>query len=60
MIEGVEEKLFPTEVAERVPYMLRTLDIIWSCLFIFGACSISTYEPTEETNEASDHLLDSE
>ena len=56
----MEEKLFPKEVAERVPYMLRTLDIIWSCLFIFGACSISTYEPTEETNEASDHLLDSE
>ena len=44
MIEGQEEQLFPKEVAERVPYMLRTLDLIWTCLLIFGACTVHTYE----------------
>ena len=43
LIEGKEEQFFPREVAERVPYMLRTLDLIWSCLFLFGACTVHTY-----------------
>ena len=54
LVEGEEERLFPVEVAERVPHMLRTLDIIWSCLFVFGACSISTYELEEDVDGASD------
>lgn len=45
MIEGRTERLFPTEVAERVPEMLRTLDLIWACLFLFGACTVHTYKP---------------
>ena len=45
MIEGQEEQLFPREVAERVPHMMRTLDVIWTCLVIFASCTVHTYEP---------------
>ena len=45
MIEGKEEQLFPEEVAKNVPSMLRTLDLIWFCLFFFGACTVQTYQP---------------
>ena len=44
MIDGEEEQLFPKEVAERVPYMLRTLDLIWTSLFLFAACTVHTYK----------------
>ena len=44
IIDGKEEQLFPQEVAERVPYMLRTLILIWSCLFLFGAFTVHTYK----------------
>ena len=39
------EQLFPNEVAARVPYMLRVLDIIWISLFIFGFFCIATNSP---------------
>ena len=45
MIDGEEEHLFPEEVAKRVPEMIRTLDIIWLCLFFFSACTVHTYKP---------------
>ena len=45
IIDGTEEQLFPKEVAERVPEMLRKLDLIWTCLFLFGACTVHTYKP---------------
>ena len=38
------EQLFPAQVAERVPFMLRTLAGIWVCLFLFGVLSVSTFE----------------
>ena len=25
--------------------MLRKLDLIWTCLFLFGACTVHTYKP---------------
>ena len=46
MIDGKEEQLFPEEVAKNVPSMLRTLVIIWSCLLLFGACTVNTYQPS--------------
>lgn len=64
MVDGVEEQLFPKAVAERVPYMLRTLDIIWTCLFIFGACTVHTYKSPlnldlqVETEQSAEELLD--
>ena len=44
LVEGKEELLFPSSVAERAPYMLRMLDIIWCSLLIFGVCCLSTFE----------------
>ena len=49
--------------------MLRTLDLIWTCLFLFGACTVHTYKPSvnieapndlDETGEPSRNLLDEE
>ena len=45
IIEGTEEQLFPKEVGERVPEMIRKLTMIWTCLFLFGACTVHTYKP---------------
>lgn len=45
VIDGEVEQLFPTEVAERVPYMLHTLLIIWTCLFVFACFAVNTYQP---------------
>ena len=25
--------------------MIRKLDLIWTCLFLFGSCTVSTYKP---------------
>ena len=40
--------------------MLRTLIMIWTCLFLFGTCSITTYEPKIEADEVNNQLLDIE
>ena len=45
LIEGTYEQLFPKEVGERVPDMIRKLDLIWICLLFFGACTVHTYKP---------------
>jgi hypothetical protein len=52
IVEGEEEQLFPAEVASRVPRMLRQLDLIWTCLFIFGACTVHTYKQNVEIHSA--------
>ena len=44
-IDGEEEQLFPAEVARRVPDMIRKLVLIWSCLFLFAACTVHTFKP---------------
>ena len=46
--------LFPKEVAERVPFMLRSLDLIWITLFVIGIICISTYSPDIQMSE---HLV---
>ena len=56
-IEGIDEQLFPSGVAERVPYMLRTLDIIWISLFTFGVICISTYDHSESQDQTSEQAL---
>ena len=42
-IEGRQELLFPTSVAFRAPYLLRTLVMIWVSLLIFGVLCLSTF-----------------
>ena len=56
---GVYQNLFPEEVAERVPAMLRKLDLIWVCLLVVGLITITNYEkpvrePTEDSEEEKD------
>ena len=45
-IEGTDEQFFPKEVGERVPDMIRQLAMIWACLFLFGVCTVHTYQPS--------------
>ena len=37
------ERLFLAEVASRVPTMIRTLNLIWIGLWLFGLCTITRY-----------------
>ena len=38
-----EERLFLAEVASRVPMMIRTLNLCWIGLWVFGLCTITRY-----------------
>lgn len=47
--------LFPAEVAQNVPYMLRGLDAIWLCLLVIGLLTISKFDGALY-NEHEDNL----
>jgi len=45
-IDGGDINYFTPDVADRVPYMIRTLAYIWSC-FVFIAVVLITRKPRE-------------
>jgi len=45
---GVEEAYFSAEVSERVPWMLRTLCIVYFVLLLIGLLLMSNFEPSQE------------
>lgn len=48
------QSLFGVNVADRVPFMLRRMCLIWIGLFIFSLCTITRYKSDKEIQETSD------
>jgi hypothetical protein len=59
---GHSMRLFPDSVAARVPHMLRSLGLMWLCLFAFGLLAISKYDgkPYDEHRPEADELASKE
>ena len=43
-IKDTEQRLFPPDVADNVPDMLRHLDYIWITLLVIGVLTVSEYK----------------
>ena len=64
-VNNSEQRFFPQEVSDNVPDMLRRLDFIWICVFLFGVITISEYkgevyrpnEQTQNLNGSNQSLL---
>jgi hypothetical protein len=48
--------MFGSEVAERVPNMVRSMCVIWISLFLFGLLTITKYEHPATQEEHKDSL----
>jgi hypothetical protein len=51
---GTEELMFDENVASRVPYMLRSMNLLWMSLFTFGVLTITRRDDLNTAEKVSE------